>query len=311
MTRRHTPRPRGIVALAAVLVALPLAGCGAAGEPIRSDPPAASAAPSRASTEVETQLAALEAEFGARVGVSALDTGDGRRAEYRQDERFGYASTVKVLAAAVMLADSSAEQRATLVQWTAGDADAAGYSPMTSARVGDGLTLDQLAEAAVRESDNLALNLVLDRIGGPAGLGTALRGIGDATTDPVDIEPALSTVAPGSTANTTTPSAMTADLAAILTGDLLERPERDLLVEWMTGNATGDRLIRAGAPDGWVVADKSGGAGGIRNDVALVTPPGREPLVVTVFTTRTDPSAAYDDALVERTAQVVLAAFAE
>jgi beta-lactamase class A len=76
----------------------------------------------------------------------------------------------------------------------------------------------------------------------------------------------------------------------------------------MSGNATGDTLIRAGAPDGWVVADKSGGAGGIRNDVAVVTPPGRAPVVVTVFTTRNDPDARYDDALVARAAAIVLGA---
>jgi len=56
------------------------------------------------------------------------------------------------------------------------------------------------------------------------------------------------------------------------------------------------------------VADKSGGAGGIRNDVAVVTPPGRAPVVVTVFTTRNDPDARYDDALVARAAAIVLGA---
>ncbi|NKR26029.1 hypothetical protein GS504_08085 [Rhodococcus hoagii] len=45
----------------------------------------------------------------------------------------------------------------------------------------------------------------------------------------------------------------------------------------MSGNATGAPLVRAGAPDGCSVADKSGGAGPIRNDIAIVTPPGRAP----------------------------------
>ena len=54
------------------------------------------------------------------------------------------------------------------------------------------------------------------------------------------------------------------------------------------------------------MADKSGGAGPIRDDVAVVTPPGRAPIVLVVLTTRTDPEADHDDALVARTAEVAL-----
>lgn len=42
----------------------------------------------------------------------------------------------------------------------------------------------------------------------------------------------------------------------------------------MKGNATGDKLIRAGVPTDWVVGDKSGaGSYGTRNDIAIVWPP--------------------------------------
>ena len=42
----------------------------------------------------------------------------------------------------------------------------------------------------------------------------------------------------------------------------------------MKGNTTGDKLIRAGAPKGWEVGDKSGaGSYGTRNDIAIVWPP--------------------------------------
>ena len=84
----------------------------------------------------------------------------------------------------------------------------------------------------------------------------------------VDIEPDLNTVAPGSTANTTTAGAFTASLAAIRRDDFSTESDRAILLDWMSGNATGDLLLRAVAPDGWVVADKSGGAGPIRNDIA-------------------------------------------
>ncbi len=124
----------------------------------------------------------------------------------------------------------------------------------------------------------------------------------------VNVEDDLNDIEPGSTEDTSTPAAFTSNLRELVTGDYLAEQDRDLLLDWMSGNATGDTLIRAGAPSGWSVADKSGGAGGIRNDVAVVTPPGRAPIIVTVFTARHDPTMKYDDSLVARTAEVVLAA---
>lgn len=317
VARRATRTTGTTAALAtAALVAVVVSGCstspsGAAGTASPSS--SASATPSATpavdvSADVADDLAALEAEFDARVGISVVDTETGATASHRADERFGYASSIKALAAAQLLHDVPAEQRDEVVTWTAADVEAAGYSPVTSEHVADGLTLAQLAEAAVRKSDNTALNIVLDRVGGPAGLDQGLEDIGDTTTEVVNREPDLNTIEPGSSDDTSTPAAFTADLGALLDSRWLDAPDRALLLDWMSGNATGDTLIRAGAPDGWDVADKSGGAGGIRNDVAVVTPPGRAPVVVTVFTTRNDPDARYDDALVARAAAIVLGA---
>ena len=315
-TRCATLSTTAAVATAALVVAV-VAGCSSSpsdasgsASPSSTAAPAPSATPAAVdvSADVADDLAALEAEFDARVGISVVDTGTGATVSHRPDERFGYASSLKVLAAAQFLHDVPADQRDEVVTWTAADVEAAGYSPLTSEHVGDGLPLAQLAEAAVRQSDNTALNLVLDRVGGPAGLDRGLEEVGDTTTEVVGREPDLNTIEPGSTDDTSTPSAFTADLVALVDGRWLDEPDRDLLLDWMSGNATGDALIRAGAPEGWVVADKSGGAGGIRNDVAVVAPPGRAPVVVTVFTARNDPDARYDDALVARAAAVVLGA---
>ncbi len=313
--RTRTPGTTAALATAA-LVAVVVSGCSTSpsGAAATSSPSSSAAATPSAtpavdvSADVADDLAALEAEFDARVGISVVDTETRATASHRADERFGYASSIKALAAAQLLHDVPAEQHEEVVTWTAADVEAAGYSPVTSEHVADGLTLAQLAEAAVRKSDNTALNIVLDRVGGPAGLDQGLEDIGDTTTEVVNREPDLNTIEPGSTDDTSTPAAFTADLGALLDGRWLADSDRALLLDWMSGNATGDTLIRAGAPDGWVVADKSGGAGGIRNDVALVTPPGRAPVVVTVFTTRNDPDARYDDALVARAAAIVLGA---
>jgi beta-lactamase class A len=316
--RARSGAARVSAALAAAALVAVVAGCGTAAGPSDAATPTRSPAvsPSPAETpvavdvsaDVAADLAALEAEFDARVGVSVVDTGTGATASHRADERFGHASSLKALAAAQFLHDVPADQRDEVVTWTAADVEAAGYSPLTSEHVDGGLPLAQLAEAAVRQSDNTALNLVLDRIGGPAALDRGLADLGDTTTEVVGREPELNTIEPGSTADTTTPAAFAGDLVALLDGRWLADDDRDLLLDWMGGNATGDTLVRAGAPSGWVVADKSGGAGGIRNDVAVVTPPGRAPVVVTVLTSRNDPDARYDDALVARAAAVVLGA---
>ncbi|WP_129658701.1 class A beta-lactamase [Rothia halotolerans] len=270
-------------------------------------------AASPAGADSSSGLESLEAEFDARIGVSALDTGSGDVVEHRADERFGYASSLKVLAAAELLQQVPADQREERVTWTQEDVDAAGHSPVTSEHLDEGLTYPELAEAAVRQSDNTAMNLMLARIGGPAGLDAALEELGDTTTEVVNEEPALNAVEPGGTDDTTSPSAFTADLDALFdperTPQVLDPADRETLIDWMSGNPTGDTLIRAGAPEDWAVAEKSGGAGGIRNDVAIVTPPDRAPIVITVLTQRNDPEAEYDDALVARAAEAVLGEF--
>lgn len=320
----HRALPLVVGGTVAVLV---LAGCSGGGSGV----PTASATSSARSTSTPTStpstttppprtdaattatvrraLAGLEREYDATVGVVATDTVTGETVAYNSDRRFGYASTIKAFAAAQFLRSVPADARNEVVRWTAADVAAAGYSPVTEQHVADGLSYEQLAEAAVRMSDNTALNLVLTRIGGPSGLDAALTELGDTTTEVVHGEPDLNTIEPGSTEDTTTPAAFTAALTTVLDGSTLDRADTALLVDWMGGNATGDALIRAGAPDGWVVVDKSGGAGPIRNDVARVTPPGGDPIVLSVLTTRNDPDAAYDDALVARSASAVLDAF--
>ncbi|MCL3863282.1 class A beta-lactamase [Actinotalea sp. K2] len=299
----------GAVGLALLLT---LVGCSA---PVSEDAAIGrSATPTAASTaeaggsDVTAELEGLEQEFGARVGVSALDTATGEAVTYRADERFGFASTLKVFAVAELLRQVPADQRDTRITWTQDDVDEAGYSPVTSEHVHDGLTLAELAEAAVRESDNAAMNLILDQIGGLAGLDDALAELGDVTTEVVNEEPDLNRIDPTGTADTTTPAAFTAALAALLRPENLRDGDRAVLIDWMSENATGDALVRAGAPDNWAVADKSGGAGAIRNDIAVVTPPDRAPILITVLTTKDDVTAEYDDALVARTAEIVLAA---
>ncbi len=270
--------------------------------------PADATASTPASREVSADLAAIEEEHGVTIGVSAHTADATANIEYRADDRFGYASTVKTFVASALLSALSPAERSATVTWTQAEIDAAGYSPVTSAHVADGLTLDELAEAAVRESDYTATNLVMQSLGGPEAVQAHLRLLGDDSTVVSQREPDLNTVVPGQDVNTTTPAAFASALREAFEGDVLSAAGQDTLMDWMSGNATGDALIRAGAPPGWIVADKSGGAGGIRNDLAVATPPDGEPVYLAILTTTDDPDADYDDVVIEETARVVLAA---
>lgn len=297
-------RATGALVLLVALAIVPACG-GAPDDPPRATAPPAP--PAESPPSVAADLRAIERRFDARLGLYALDTGSGREVAHRADERFPYASTFKALAAGALLGEvgvAGLERRVPIRRL-----DAA-YSPVTQRRVGTTMTLGELAAAAVRQSDNTAANLVLDRLGGPAGLEARLRRLGDDVTQMRRREPELNDWRPGQVRDTSTPRALAADLRAFVLGDALRPPERATLTRWLRTSTTGTALIRAGVPEGWEVADKTGTAGtyGSRNDIAVVWPPGRAPVVLAILTTRRTADAEPDDRLLARAAAVVAAA---
>lgn len=258
---------------------------------------------------VETGVALdrLEMDFDVRLGVFAVDTGTGRTVEHRPDERFAYASTYKALAAAAVLAQTTTSELDDMVHYTR--ADLVTYSPVTETRVATGMTLREVADAAVRISDNTAGNLLLMRLGGPAGLQRALRGLGDEITEVDRVETDLNSAVPGDERDTSTPRALATDLRAYAVDDALSQEDREVFMDLLRRNTTGAKLVRAGVPAGWDVGDKTGAGGyGTRNDLAVLRPPGRAPIVLAVMSSRDQQDAEYDDDLVARAAEVVAAA---
>lgn len=295
-------------ALGPIVAIAALAGCTAAAEPPASIPPATAAPETDAASDLDGALAALETEYDARLGLAAIDTRTGEALEYRADERFAFASTYKALAAAAVLDRTTDTELDAVVPVEQGDLVT--YSPITETRVGAGMTLRELADAAVRFSDNTAGNLLFDALGGPAGFDAALEEVGDDTTVASREETALNDWQPGSEDDTTTPLAFARALEAYAVGDALDDGDRQQLREWLVGNTTGDALIRAGAPEGWMVGDKTGSAAwGTRNDIAVVWPPDDEPYVLAVLSSRDDAGAdaEYDDALIADAARVAIA----
>ncbi|MFF3624714.1 class A beta-lactamase [Streptomyces sp. NPDC002467] len=252
-------------------------------------------------------FARLEQEFDARLGVYAFDTGSGRVVEHRADDRFAFASTYKALAAGAVVRKNSPRRLERVLRYSRDDLVA--HSPVTEQHVGTGMTLRALCDAAVRHSDNTAGNLLFRDLGGPRGFQRALAGLGDRTTRADRWETALNQATPGDLRDTSTPRALATDLHAYALGDTLGAEGRALVVDWLRRNTTGDALVRAGVPADWRVGDKTGTAEyGTRNDIAVLWPPHREPIVVAVLSSRATPDAEHDDRLIARAAEAVVAA---
>jgi beta-lactamase class A len=255
----------------------------------------------------EDRIAGIEQRTGARIGVAALDTGSGQRLDYRSEERFPMCSTFKFLAAAAVLkrVDEGQEKLNRFVSYSA--KDILEYAPITKTHLQDGgMTLGGLCAAAIKQSDNTAGNLLLETIGGPGGLTNFVRTIGDEKTRLDRKEPELNNVSPGDERDTTTPAAMCADMQRLLLGNALSESSRRQLEDWLQHNETGTLLIRAGVPKTWIVGDKTGRCGnGATNDLAIIRPTGRAPIVVTIYTIGSTGPAGERAGIVAEAARVV------
>jgi beta-lactamase class A len=88
-------------------------------------------------------------------------------------------------------------------------------APVTTEHLKDGgMTLGALCEAAIEQSDNTAANLLLDAIGGSAGLTNFARSVGDRAARLDRNEPDLNSAIPSDERDTTTPQSMRGDINA-------------------------------------------------------------------------------------------------
>ncbi|WUL16883.1 class A beta-lactamase [Amycolatopsis sp. NBC_00355] len=301
------PHVRRAALAATALVTLTACAAPEAAPPART-PSSQSSSQPPASLVAQPDFAALETRFDARLGVYAIDTGSGREVTRHADDRFGYASTHKVFSSGAVLQRTGLPGLGKVLRYTR--ADLQEYSPITEKHVDTGISLRDAMDAALRYSDNTAANLLFRELGGPAGLGAALRGIGDTTTHADRTEPGLNDLAPGDIRDTSTPRAMAASLRAFTLGSALPPEKRAVLTGMMRANTTGGALIRAGAPAGWAVADKTGtGSYATRNDIAVVWPSGRAPIVLVIMSDRKTEDAKYDDRLIAAAATLALDTF--
>lgn len=256
------------------------------------------------------RLRALEARSGGRLGVAILDTATGGLVGNRIDERFAMCSTCKALAVGFVLVrvDRGEERLDRRITFT--ERELVSPFKATGPHVGPaGMTIAALCEAAVTVSDSTAANLLFASFGGPWALTHYLRSLGDSVTRLDRVEPALNIVKPGEIHDTTSPAAMARTLRLLLLGHVLSDSSRALLTKWMIGaKDAAARRLRIGLPAGWRIANKPGTWAKIAtNDVGVIWPPGRAPIVVTAYLGEAPGSIASQEAILTRVARIVAA----
>lgn len=254
-----------------------------------------------------SQFEQLELALVGRLGVFAVNAETGDHISYRSDERFPVCSTFKMLLAAAFLQRS--EQNSGLIDQKIkySKNDIVEYSPITEQNLEEGMTISELCAATVQYSDNTAANLLMKELGGPEAVTAFARSIGNNDFRLDRWETELNTAIPGDARDTATPKSMAYSLLKLSLQDGLGESQRQRLNEWLIGNTTGASRIRAGIPEGWLIGDKTGGGRyGTSNDIAVIWPLNRAPVIISIYTTQNDENAkARNDVIASATRIVV------
>ncbi|MCW1884073.1 class A beta-lactamase [Luteolibacter flavescens] len=260
-------------------------------------------------TSFKEGIAKLESRHGGRLGVSALELGERKAVAHRGGERFAMCSTFKFLLAAAVAArvDAGDEQWERKIPY--GKEDLIPWTPVTGKEENlkaGAMSVAELCEATMIWSDNTAANLLLDTVGGPEGLTRYLRSIDDKTSRLDRNEPGLNANLRGDERDTTTPDAMVATMEKLLLGTALKDASKEKLTAWLVGNRTGDRRIRAAMDPTWKTGDKTGtGQNGAANDIAIVWPADRKPVLIAIYYDGADATADQRETVIADAAKLV------
>lgn len=287
-------------------------------------PALAQPAPAQAEAPINrlhTELERIAAAANGVVGVSAwrLD-GLGPRVALNAEQRFPMASTFKVAVAGAILAKVD-EGELSLDRMVSVPPERLVPSDVIANRLihpGVALSIHNLLELMITESDNTATDILTDVAGGPQAVTHWLRkqGIENQRMDrdtsqllraffglpPGPIGPAFAEATRrdskigqrGELPNpsfdddprdTSTPEAMSSLLARIYRGEALSDRSTTILTGIMDRTRTGKMRIEGRLPLGTAVAHKTGTIGGVVADVGVITLPGKsgEKIVASFF----------------------------
>jgi beta-lactamase class A len=293
---------------------------------------------------VEQELRRLASASDGVFGVAASWVGGAPLLAVNGDVRFPMASTFKVAVAATILAkvDSGRLQLSQMVEVPP---DLYVESDIIASRLihpGVVLSVHNLLELMLTESDNTATDVLVKLAGGPAAVTAWLQqhGIKDQRVDrdtsglirdfyslgPGSIQSALAaaekvnphlddleskpnTIFDDDPRDTSTPLAMLSLLNLLFDGGALSRERTQDLVDIMIRCRTGEGRIKGLLPAGTQVAHKTGTIGGTLNDVGVITLPDGRRLVVAVFIKKSAQPFVERERLIAEVARTIRDAF--
>jgi len=286
--------------------------------------------------DISQKIEKVSQGLAGRIGVAAQEIGSGESITVNGDETFVMASTYKVAIAVTALrqVDEGKLKLTDLIDCPV-EKMVPGPNPLVMNFLHPGIKLSvaNLIEPMIVESDNSATDFLLEAVGGPAAVTKMLRDIGitdfrvdrdvsEILRDFYGLEdrayvpftkvayakdPTLILRQSDRNLNyekdprdQTTPKAMLQLLLAIDNGKALSKSSREFLLGVMSRTRTGGARIKALLPKGTPVADKTGTLGGVANDVGYVTLPDGRRFAIAVFTkSSTTPDADRDRAIAE------------
>lgn len=210
-------------------------------------------------------------------------------------------------------------------------------------------TLRDLMHGAVTQSDSMAVDVLIERLGGPARVNARLQAHGlsgirldrdekhlqsdvagvtwtSALTAPRAFEDAIAATPRAQRAaayaaylrdprDTSTPRAMVTLLQKLAAGALLSPASTRVLRDTMAATATGAKRLRAGLAPGWRLEHKTGtssswaGVTAATNDVGFLVAPDGTTIAVAVFVGRARASEAEREAAIAAVAHAVIASY--
>ena len=288
--------------------------------------------------DVSQKIEKVSQGLAGRIGVAAQEIGSGVNVTVNGDESFVMASTYKVAIAVTLLdlVDKGQLKLTDLIDVPL-ETMVVGPNPITMNFVHPGVKLSvaNLIEPMIAESDNSATDISLKVAGGPEVVNKMLRSIGikDLRVDRSTAEilrdfyglkdkAYVSAVAKAYAEDPTlaarqsdrnlefekdprdhsTPKAMLQLLLAIDSGKILSEKSREFLLATMSRTRTGTGRLKGLLPKGTPVGHKTGTIGGVANDVGFITLPDGRRFAIAVFTkSSTTPEADRDRAIAEVT----------
>lgn len=185
------------------------------------------------------------------------------------------------------------------------------WAPMMKEHQGDEflVSVQQLLQYSVSQSDNVACDLLFELVGGPAVLHSYIQSLGIKETEVVANEAQMHADDQVQYQNWTSMKGAAQILKKFEQKKQLSETSQALLWKWMVETTTGPERLKALLPAGTVVAHKTGTSGvragktAATNDIGVIMLPDGRPLMVAVFVKDSAESTRTNEAIIAQVAQ--------